>query len=126
MAPSEMPRVRSVKRKNIAWNSTEEEKVVIEEVWYQNMTSCPEGTVPIRRTTVEDVLRAGSLSEFGKKHPKIALARHDGNPEISRLGHEVRVLPTTIPFLITQFPKFIFVTIYFEVLKISQSKNFDY
>lgn len=29
--------------------------------------SCPRGTVPIRRTTVDDVLRAKSLSDFGKK-----------------------------------------------------------
>ncbi|XP_057953154.1 protein neprosin-like isoform X2 [Malania oleifera] len=30
---------------------------------------CPEGTIPIRRTKREDVLRASSVQKFGKKHP---------------------------------------------------------
>ncbi|KAG9440836.1 hypothetical protein H6P81_021001 [Aristolochia fimbriata] len=29
---------------------------------------CPEGTVPIRRVQMEDLLRAGSISNFGKKY----------------------------------------------------------
>lgn len=29
--------------------------------------SCPEGTIPIRKTTEQDVLRASSVRRFGRK-----------------------------------------------------------
>ncbi|CAI0398497.1 unnamed protein product, partial [Linum tenue] len=35
--------------------------------WHDSGESCPEGTVPIRRTTEKDVLRANKLRRFGKK-----------------------------------------------------------
>ncbi|XP_072967981.1 protein neprosin-like [Typha angustifolia] len=38
----------------------------IRQLW-NDVGSCPNGTIAIRRTTIEDVLRAGSLSQFGKK-----------------------------------------------------------
>ncbi|XP_072993777.1 protein neprosin-like [Typha latifolia] len=38
----------------------------IQQLW-NDVGSCPNGTIPIRRTKIEDVLRAGSLSQFGKK-----------------------------------------------------------
>ncbi|XP_027169336.1 uncharacterized protein LOC113769051 [Coffea eugenioides] len=37
------------------------------QLWTDSGESCPEGTVPIRRTTEKDVRRAGSLSKFGRK-----------------------------------------------------------
>ncbi|MQL72592.1 hypothetical protein Taro_004917 [Colocasia esculenta] len=43
---------------------------------------CPEGTVPIRRTTEADVLRASSIRTFGRKPP--AGARRDS----TNVGHE--------------------------------------
>ncbi|PKI42655.1 hypothetical protein CRG98_036937, partial [Punica granatum] len=38
--------------------------------WRGSGRSCPEGTVPIRRTMEQDVLRAGSFRRFGKKMKK--------------------------------------------------------
>ncbi|EYU39771.1 hypothetical protein MIMGU_mgv1a0255902mg, partial [Erythranthe guttata] len=37
------------------------------QTWHQNGQLCPKGTLPVRRTTVHDVLRAKSLFYFGKK-----------------------------------------------------------
>ncbi|XP_023758567.1 uncharacterized protein LOC111907008 [Lactuca sativa] len=37
------------------------------QLWTQSNESCPEGTIPIRRTTEADVLRATSLKRFGRK-----------------------------------------------------------
>ncbi|CAD6252406.1 unnamed protein product [Miscanthus lutarioriparius] len=41
----------------------------ITQTWHQN-GKCPENTIPIRRTMVEDVLRASSISRYGKKRPR--------------------------------------------------------
>ncbi|KAK6795137.1 hypothetical protein RDI58_008590 [Solanum bulbocastanum] len=37
------------------------------QLWTVSGESCPEGTVPIRRTTEKDVLRSNSLRRFGRK-----------------------------------------------------------
>ncbi|KAL7148385.1 hypothetical protein ABFS83_06G174900 [Erythranthe nasuta] len=37
------------------------------QTWHQNGQLCPKGTLPVRRSTVHDVLRAKSLFYFGKK-----------------------------------------------------------
>lgn len=37
------------------------------QLWNMNGENCPEGTVPIRRTTEEDMLRATSFQMFGRK-----------------------------------------------------------
>ncbi|GAB4860667.1 hypothetical protein Ancab_035830 [Ancistrocladus abbreviatus] len=37
------------------------------QLWAESGESCPEGTVPIRRTSEEDVLRARSIEKFGRK-----------------------------------------------------------
>ncbi|GMQ10029.1 hypothetical protein CsSME_00053192 [Camellia sinensis var. sinensis] len=42
--------------------------------WTNSGQSCPEGTIPIRRTTETDVLRANSIKKFGRKLPRV---RHD-------------------------------------------------
>ncbi|XP_058215687.1 protein neprosin isoform X2 [Rhododendron vialii] len=55
---------------------------------------CPKGTVPIRRSTVDDVLRAKSLYDFGKKQVKTPLIKNGGGRQInapdvvSGNGHE--------------------------------------
>ncbi|MQM11270.1 hypothetical protein Taro_044177 [Colocasia esculenta] len=51
--------------------------------WSSSGESCPEGTVPIRRTTEADVLRASSVRRFGKK-PAAARVRRDSTSN----GHE--------------------------------------
>ncbi|KAK2354637.1 putative carboxyl-terminal peptidase [Trifolium repens] len=37
------------------------------QLWNLTGESCPEGTIPIRRTKEQDLLRAGSISRFGRK-----------------------------------------------------------
>ncbi|KAI3897564.1 hypothetical protein MKW92_023633, partial [Papaver armeniacum] len=37
------------------------------QTWHRRGDNCPKGTVPIRRSSVADVLRAKSLYHFGKK-----------------------------------------------------------
>ncbi|KAK7350634.1 hypothetical protein VNO77_09469 [Canavalia gladiata] len=37
------------------------------QLWSDSGEACPEGTVPIRRTTEEDILRASSIRRFGRK-----------------------------------------------------------
>ncbi|TKY61325.1 hypothetical protein E2542_SST11176 [Spatholobus suberectus] len=81
--PTKMPRGMKVKRdENVmergAW-----------QMWHQNGTRCPKGTVPVRRSTVHDLLRAKSLFDFGKKQRRFPLTRSSDAPDIvSGNGHE--------------------------------------
>ncbi|XP_057448519.1 uncharacterized protein LOC130740039 [Lotus japonicus] len=52
------------------------------QLWTLSGESCPEGTVPIRRTTEQDMLRASSVSRFGRKLRR--RVRRDTNSN----GHE--------------------------------------
>ncbi|KAG6585174.1 hypothetical protein SDJN03_17907, partial [Cucurbita argyrosperma subsp. sororia] len=52
------------------------------QLWSMNGETCPEGTVPIRRTTEEDILRAASFQMFGRK------VRRWVRRETSSDGHE--------------------------------------
>ncbi|XP_042392522.1 uncharacterized protein LOC121983901 [Zingiber officinale] len=45
------------------------------QLWRTSGESCPEGSVPIRRTTEEDILRASSVKRFGRK-PAVTMS-HD-------------------------------------------------
>ena len=38
------------------------------QLWSLSGESCPEGTIPIRRVTEQDLLRADSISKFGRKN----------------------------------------------------------
>ncbi|RWW11722.1 hypothetical protein BHE74_00040998 [Ensete ventricosum] len=60
------------------------------QAWH-HVGHCPKGTVPIRRSSVDDVLRAKSLFHFGKKHlGGVPLARKVDAPDVvSGNGHEV-------------------------------------
>ncbi|KAJ9703092.1 hypothetical protein PVL29_004740 [Vitis rotundifolia] len=102
LVPPEMPRVRRMKEEEVKGDKhissrKNEKRVVISgrgawQVWHQNRTRCPKGTVPIRRTTVDDALRAQSLYEFGKKQPRMALARHTVSPDdVNANGHEYAI-----------------------------------
>lgn len=53
------------------------------QLWSSSGGSCPVGTVPIRRTTEEDVLRASSVRRFGRKAPR-RVVRRDSKSN----GHE--------------------------------------
>lgn len=61
-------------------------------MWHKNGTRCPKGTIPVRRSTVHDVLRAKSLFDFGKKQRRFPLTRRrsDAPDVVSGNGHEVR------------------------------------
>ncbi|KAJ0089229.1 hypothetical protein Patl1_32695 [Pistacia atlantica] len=54
---------------------------------------CPEGTIPIRRTKMDDLLRAGSIENFGKKThgsiPQSGLTKSVN--EVDNNGHEYSV-----------------------------------
>ncbi|MFQ6634992.1 hypothetical protein Gotur_010970 [Gossypium turneri] len=61
------------------------------QMWHSNGTRCPKGTVPIRRNSVHDVLRAKSLFHFGKKQRGFinpARRRADAPDIVSGNGHE--------------------------------------
>ncbi|CAL0325346.1 unnamed protein product [Lupinus luteus] len=65
---------------------TNEETVVESfQLWADSGETCPEGTVPIRRTTKEDLLRASSIFRFGRKPRSV---RRDS----SSTGHEHAVV----------------------------------
>ncbi|WOK98672.1 hypothetical protein Cni_G07384 [Canna indica] len=52
------------------------------QLWRSSGETCPDGTVPIRRTKEEDILRASSVKRFGRK-PAVTM-RHDSESN----GHE--------------------------------------
>ncbi|KAJ8623079.1 hypothetical protein MRB53_031608 [Persea americana] len=56
------------------------------QLWRISGESCPEGTIPIRRTTEKDVLRASSIRMFGRKRrrPAVRAVRRDSTSS----GHE--------------------------------------
>lgn len=89
--PTMMPRGVNVERDNKRGDA-------IWQMWHQNGTRCPKGTVPIRRSKVHDVLRAKSLYEYGKKPLSF---RHSDAPDVvSGNGHEVRALSLSL-FLVS-------------------------
>uniref|UniRef100_A0A0D3EQ14 Neprosin PEP catalytic domain-containing protein n=1 Tax=Oryza barthii TaxID=65489 RepID=A0A0D3EQ14_9ORYZ len=49
------------------------------QTWNQNGEKCPDNTIPIRRTKEEDVMRATSVTTFGKK-------THNGSPHSHLAG----------------------------------------
>ena len=52
------------------------------QLWTDSGEACPEGTIPIRRTREEDILRASSIRRFGRKPRPV---RRDSTGS----GHEV-------------------------------------
>ncbi|CAN6724945.1 unnamed protein product [Malus baccata var. baccata] len=82
---------------------------VLQQMWHRNGTRCPRGTVPIRRSTMDDVLRAKSLFDFGKKQHRtsfninnknitadLASRRVDAPDVVSGNGHEHAIAYTGI------------------------------
>ncbi|KAE8698962.1 polygalacturonase [Hibiscus syriacus] len=62
------------------------------QLWRRSGETCPEGTIPIRRTTEQDMLRASSVASFGKKSAK--LVRRDTTND----GHEVGATELVVYF----------------------------
>ncbi|KAF5946563.1 hypothetical protein HYC85_016791 [Camellia sinensis] len=81
-------KVSNVKVKSNGGKST-----VISQLWHTS-GRCPEGTIPMRRTRREDLLRASSITSYGKKKHKTipkpaAAAATSANPDIiSQSGHQ--------------------------------------
>ncbi|CBI16541.3 unnamed protein product, partial [Vitis vinifera] len=60
----------------------------ITQLWHVN-GKCPEGTIPIRRTKQDDILRASSMKRYGrKKHRTIPLPRSADPDLINESGHQ--------------------------------------
>lgn len=54
---------------------------------------CPEGTIPVRRTKQEDILRASSIKSYGKKKQKSFPQPRSADPDLlSQSGHQVLLL----------------------------------
>ncbi|GMI68580.1 hypothetical protein like AT1G55360 [Hibiscus trionum] len=60
----------------------------ITQLWHLN-GRCPEGTIPVRRTKEDDLLRASSVKAFGKKRHKSIPQPRSADPDlISQSGHQ--------------------------------------
>ncbi|XP_027155570.1 uncharacterized protein LOC113760867 [Coffea eugenioides] len=65
-----------------------EETKPVHQLWHLN-GRCPEGTIPIRRTKQEDLLRASSIGSFGKKKHKSSPQPRSAAPDlITQTGHQ--------------------------------------
>ncbi|XP_051121641.1 uncharacterized protein LOC127245039 [Andrographis paniculata] len=95
--PPAMP--KAMERATI--NNESSTNIITSQGWHQTGQSCPKGTVPIRRTTVGDVLRAKSLYHFGKKRTVAKFdpqpARHRPPDIGSNTGHEHAIAYTRAP-----------------------------
>ncbi|XP_052194924.1 uncharacterized protein LOC127802885 [Diospyros lotus] len=69
--------------------SSEGTKRPITQLWHLN-GRCPEGTVPIRRTKRDDLLRASSVKRYGKKHHRaIPQPAKSADPDLlNQSGHQ--------------------------------------
>ncbi|XP_059447131.1 protein neprosin [Corylus avellana] len=93
--PSEMPKVKKDRVGDDDDDDDDKEAVRDAwQMWHRNGTTCPKGTVPIRRSTVGDVLRAKSLLHFGKKQPRLSLTTSNDPPYIGMNMHEHAVAYT--------------------------------
>ncbi|KAL8235945.1 hypothetical protein R6Q59_017026 [Mikania micrantha] len=61
----------------------------ITQLWHLN-GNCPEGTIPVRRTKKEDILRASSINNYGKKN-SLSTVAHPNSVDldlINQSGHQ--------------------------------------
>ncbi|KAL6578016.1 hypothetical protein OROMI_010344 [Orobanche minor] len=102
IVPPEMPKVSKTAKTNITTTveSVDGHMKGAWQMWHQKGRSCPKGTIPIRRSSVHDVLRAKSLYRFGRKQPESLPRRraHVGGQALTGLNdnyHEHAVAFTT-------------------------------
>lgn len=70
--------------------SSSEKQPTISQLWHEN-GNCPKGTIPVRRTKKEDILRASSIHSYGKKN-NLSLVAHPTSVDldlINQSGHQV-------------------------------------
>jgi hypothetical protein len=67
------------------------------QLWHQN-GMCPEGTVPIRRTKKDDLLRASSMRRYGRKRHTTANPMSVNPTMLNEGGHQVpaRIIPYVV------------------------------
>ncbi|XP_023635778.1 uncharacterized protein LOC17881299 [Capsella rubella] len=70
----------SKRTNNIASNSSS--KPVTSQIWTKS-GRCPVGTIPVRRVSREDISRASSPSQFGRKTPHVYNFLHKANPNLT-------------------------------------------
>lgn len=73
-------------KNNVASSSSGERPNV--QLWHQN-GRCPEGTVPIRRTKKDDLLRASSMRRYGRKQHTTANPMSVNPTMLNEGGHQV-------------------------------------
>lgn len=75
----------------LASELSKEKPNALTQLWHQN-GRCPEGTIPVRRTRREEVLRASSVKRYGrKKHRTIPRPRSADPDLINESGHQVKL-----------------------------------
>lgn len=68
---------------------SEEGSEAIKQMWHLS-GSCPQGTIPIRRTKKDDVLRASAVEKYGKKKNRNIPRPNSAQPDLtSPNGHQV-------------------------------------
>ncbi|KAH6803965.1 carboxyl-terminal peptidase [Perilla frutescens var. frutescens] len=95
-----MPKVMKMAKTDAVKENNSSSSTSVWQMWHQKGQRCPKGTVPIRRSSVPDVLRAKSLYDFGKKSSKYTAAtssgrRADAPDVVSGNGHEHAIAYTT-------------------------------
>ncbi|XP_060217849.1 protein neprosin-like [Lycium barbarum] len=70
-------------------NTKNEGSNSITQLWHLN-GKCPEGTIPIRRTKKDDILRASNMKSYGRKNKHSTIAKpQSGRPGlVSQTGHQ--------------------------------------
>ncbi|XP_047315032.1 uncharacterized protein LOC124918989 isoform X2 [Impatiens glandulifera] len=65
---------------------------MMSQLWHTKGKKCPQGTIPVRRTKVDDVLRAGSVKHYGKKknnkHSTVFVPQSSEPDLITQSGHQ--------------------------------------
>lgn len=74
--------------------SSDEEVKATFQTWMNSGETCPDGTIPIRRTTERDILRSSSIRRFGKK--RVINGRRSVRRDSSSSGHEVDIIVLNI------------------------------
>ena len=121
--PSEMPKgIKMAETERVRGNNGNRS---VWQMWHQKGQRCPKGTVPIRRSTAHDVLRAKSLYHFGKKSSRYAAAatlsrRADAPDVVSGYGHEVCV--NLIPLALIVSHKIVKSNKYYRVCQLLPEK----
>ena len=75
----------------------ESSQQVLSQIWHKS-GSCPKGTIPIRRITRKELLRAASIEHFGREGPRSPFVANTTNNQSSHFvyrnnGTEVNVFP---------------------------------